>query len=231
MLLALLFLLIGLTVGAVVLTAASAAAGHGARVRQEQQNYLAVSSAARLLEKDLAGAAFHGAYTGTYTETYVEAEVDPETGEVAKPAETVVSDTVFKRSELPNSVTGSTLLKETEKELQAVYASTQADLGPPAPPAPASAEYALRFSGEKGLPEVTGTLTIAPADGPGTPVYAITAVLQTEGGYAMTLRFQPQVTEDSDTARSTAGSVSTTVTTYTTTVTWDGPAISKGGGI
>ena len=53
MLIALLFFLVAMTVGAVVLTAASANAGRVKRNRQEQQNYLAVASAAGLLREDI----------------------------------------------------------------------------------------------------------------------------------------------------------------------------------
>ena len=69
MLLALLFLFFALSVGAVVLTAASANAGRAARLRQEQQDYFAVQSAARLLRDDLQTLAFSGSYTETNSET------------------------------------------------------------------------------------------------------------------------------------------------------------------
>lgn len=62
MLLALLFLIFSVTVGAVVLTAASASAGRIARNRQEQQNYLAVASAAQLLQTDLEALTLTGSY-------------------------------------------------------------------------------------------------------------------------------------------------------------------------
>ena len=48
LLIALLFFLVAMTVGAVVLTAASANAGRIQNNRQEQQNYLAVASAAAM---------------------------------------------------------------------------------------------------------------------------------------------------------------------------------------
>ena len=69
MLLALLFLFLALSVGAVVLTAASANAGRAARLRQEQQDYFAVQSAARLLRDDLQTLTFSGSYTETNSET------------------------------------------------------------------------------------------------------------------------------------------------------------------
>ncbi len=57
-LIAMVFFLLCLTVGAVVLTAATANAGRLASRRQEEQNYLTVSSAARLLRDGLEGAKF-----------------------------------------------------------------------------------------------------------------------------------------------------------------------------
>lgn len=56
LLIALLFFLLCLTVGTVVLTAAGASAGRLAGLRQEEQNYLTVSSAARMLRDKLEGA-------------------------------------------------------------------------------------------------------------------------------------------------------------------------------
>ena len=65
-LIAMVFFLLCLTVGAVVLTAATANAGRLASRRQEEQNYLTVSSAARLLRDELAGAEFQVVTTSVY---------------------------------------------------------------------------------------------------------------------------------------------------------------------
>ena len=71
MLIALLFFLVAMTVGAVVLTAASANAGRVTRNRQEQQNYLAVASAAELVKEDIAGAP-EAAFTASYDKVVTE---------------------------------------------------------------------------------------------------------------------------------------------------------------
>ena len=80
LLIALLFFLVAMTVGAVVLTAASANAGRIQKNRQEQQNYLAVASAAELVKEDIAGrpgTAFTASYQKVvteYSETWTDAE-------------------------------------------------------------------------------------------------------------------------------------------------------------
>lgn len=58
MLMALFFFLICLTAGAIVLTSATASAAKEVNRYQEQQAYLAVSSAARLLKKQLSGSSY-----------------------------------------------------------------------------------------------------------------------------------------------------------------------------
>lgn len=60
MVFALMFLLLCTTVGAVILTAASANAGRLSRQRAQQQDYLTVSSAAELVRNELEGLSFTG---------------------------------------------------------------------------------------------------------------------------------------------------------------------------
>lgn len=59
---ALVYLLFCATVGAIVLTAASANAGKSTRVQKEQQAYFAVRSAAQLARDEIAGATFVGTF-------------------------------------------------------------------------------------------------------------------------------------------------------------------------
>ena len=78
LLIALLFFLVAMTVGAVVLTAASANAGRVQKSRQEQQNYLAVASAAELVKEDFVGSpggSFTDGYRKIVTETYYPAKI------------------------------------------------------------------------------------------------------------------------------------------------------------
>ncbi len=66
MVIALLFLLLCLTIGAIVLSAASASAGRLRTSRANQQNYLTVSSAADLLRDKLSGFKFTGVEKSVY---------------------------------------------------------------------------------------------------------------------------------------------------------------------
>lgn len=75
---ALLFFLLCLTVGAVVLTAASANAGRVKRIEGEQQAYFAVRSAAELLRDEVKGSSFDALY-----EAYASGEHAP--GRLAAP--------------------------------------------------------------------------------------------------------------------------------------------------
>lgn len=75
---ALVFFLLCLTVGAVVLTAASANAGRVKRIEGEQQAYFAVRSAAELLRDEIEGSSFEALY-----EKYMSGENAP--GRLAQP--------------------------------------------------------------------------------------------------------------------------------------------------
>ncbi len=75
---ALLVLLICATAGAAALTAASANAGRYTHMRRDQQRYLAVSSAVKLVRSELAGQSFSSSAKMEEAKSYT----DPETGEV-----------------------------------------------------------------------------------------------------------------------------------------------------
>jgi len=78
LLIALLFFAICLTIGSLILTAATASAAKTKDRYEDQQNYLAVASAARLLKDELGGYTYT---TGQTWETWDTGETDPETGE------------------------------------------------------------------------------------------------------------------------------------------------------
>ena len=78
LLIALLFFAICLTIGSLILTAATASAAKTKDRYADQQNYLAVASAARLLRDELG---VHTYTTGQTWETWDTGEIDPETGE------------------------------------------------------------------------------------------------------------------------------------------------------
>ena len=79
------------------------------------------------------------------------------------------------------------------------------------------------------MPDVSGSLTV---DTSGSTIYTVTAVLwvETDGKKSnfTTLVFRPSVSDASSTLRED-GNPSFKTTTYTTTVTWAAPVITKGG--
>ena len=227
MLLALLFLFFCLTVGAVVLTAASVSAGRTARDRASQQAYLAVESAAGLLREDLSALTFTGSYTETWVETVT--LVDPD-GE--RPSYETATETTYARGAA--SLSGSALLAGKAADFFAVYCAAVPDLNTRVPQAPA---YQLVFTAD-GLPDVTADLTVAPSADPsqGRAAYTVTAVLRAAGDspHTLTMVFPPQVSAqraapgDASVVETDTQTVTTRETTYSQTVTWDSPAITKG---
>ena len=239
MLIALLFFLVAMTVGAVVLTAASTNAGRGRRNRQEQQNYLAVASAAELVKEDIfsaPGESFTGGYSKIVTETvYTHSSTNQDTGEV-----TTWTTTEYKtkyKEEIPQTTDNSLFLPEIKDLLNTIYFSTvpattglQKDWVPTT-----DVDVELNFSAA-GMPTVVGSLKVSPDNNSttGQRQYALTAVLgvEPEGGtspYVSTMEFAPSVTEQvrAD-APVTEGNTTTYTTHYSITVTWEAPVITKG---
>ncbi len=211
LLIALLFFLTALTVGAVVLTAAVTNAGRTERNRQEQQAYLAVSSAAMLVKEELRGMTFTARYQ---TVTAPDGEGNPQTSVTAP--ETALSGG------------GGLLAGRPEDDLVNFYYSTTADLQELAPGGmiPGKTAYALKIEAEN-LPEVAGRMEIDQTD---TGRYTITVILYT-GTEAMpvnttTLLFTPTVSNTRATTVDSSEEIETT--TYTTAVTWGAPVITKG---
>ena len=238
MLIALLFFLVAMSVGAVVLTAASTNAGRGRRNRQEQQNYLAVASAAELVKEDIfsaPGGSFTGGYSKIVTETvYTHSSTNQDTGEVTTWT-TTVYDTDY-QEETPQTK-NSLFLPEIKDLLNTIYFSTvpattglQKDWVPTT-----DVDVELNFS-KVGMPTVVGSLKVSPDNNTttGQRQYALTAVLsvEPEGGtstYVSTMEFAPSVTEQvrAD-APVTDGNTTTYTTHYSITVTWEAPVITKG---
>ncbi len=249
LLIALLFFLTAMTVGAVVLTAAATNAGRIARSRQDQQNYLAVSSAAELIEEDLEGSKFKAEYTKTVKKiTAVTVPSDPEAPPPDPQIETSYADTCGL------SEGGSKLLGSApQADLINIYKDVLADTAPESGLGQklintSDFKHPLKFAVAEGelpegveLPEVSGTMTVSTGyglTGPKLAKYAIAVELHTtgeEGGVSpnntMTMLFEPVVQrqertevkeEDTVVTQSTdaAGNViSTTTTTTVTTVT------------
>lgn len=211
LLIALLFFLVALTVGAVALTAAATNAGRVARNRREQQDYLAVASAALLVKEDLRGTTFTMGYQKT-TVTSTDEEGNSR------------SDVYYDKTSPVLSGEGELLRDGPKNDLARLYYSTAAALHTAAP---AEMKYELEITAEK-LPDVFGSMEV---DRTETGRYTITVVLYTrteDGGHAnsTTLLFTPAVSNTQSTAVSGDGSRETT--TYTTAVAWDAPVITKG---
>jgi len=224
LLIALLFFLAALTVGAVVLTAAATNAGRLARNRREQQDYLAVASAALLVKEDFRETAFtvgHKAVTTITTNTWEDDEGNSHTS---------VTTTGPNYSENPDVLVlsgNSELLKDKLKgDLAGLYYSTVPELNESAP---MTMEYDLEIKAED-FPDVLGRLKVDQTD---EGRYTITVELytQTEGGVqanTTVLLFTSAVNPAEATTRVYEGNQETITTTYTTTVTWGTPAITKG---
>lgn len=212
-LIALLFFLAAMTVGAVVLTAASTNAGRLARNRQEQQDYLAVASAAMLVKEDFRGTVF----TVGYQETTV-TSVDGE-GNLQR-------DVYYNKTSPALSGKSGLLEDRPENDLARLYYSTVAALNEAAP---GEMNYPLEIRAA-GLPDVFGAMTVDQTDG---ARYTVTVMLytQAEDGThtnATTLLFTPAVSNTQSTGREYGAEAETVQTTCTTTVAWGAPTVTKG---
>ncbi|MEG1577829.1 MAG: hypothetical protein RR336_03590 [Oscillospiraceae bacterium] len=221
--LALLFLLFCLAVGGVVLTAASANAGRLARLKVEQQDYLAVQSAARLMRDDLQKLEF----TGSYTETSVATTTITPSENPNEPPTVTQTTTEPTYGNVKAGFTVGNLLQLLDADSKRLYQSTPPLKGTAYAPTP----HYLTITAAVGMPEVTAKL-ILQGD------YTIVAELA--GGSAsnsMTLKISPKkvetsstTTTETDEATTTATIyTTTTATTYTTSVTYPDAVITKGG--
>lgn len=239
MLIALMFFLVTMTVGAVVLTAASSNAGRVERNRKEQQNYLAVASAVDLVREDISGApggSFTGSYKKTVVETYHPAEYDAEGN---KKSNAYTTRETFFAKEAPE-VEYSRLLPGLVDALDAIYDTTV--------PAETNLRKAWDVTKDTELeleitaadmPVVKGNLIVTPNDSAdGQRQYGLTVTLglvpEREGGasaYSDTLSFYPKVTSRVEPkSPEINGRETTYITHYITTVTWEAPVITKGAG-
>jgi len=119
-LIGLMFLIVCLTVGTIVLTASTAAAGKLARQRQSEQDYMDVASAARLLKKRIG--------VLTFKHTHVEVRID---GFLSSSSDT---------PELTASPAGDIILKNELMELCGILTPSSP---PPAPSPPAEKKFQI----------------------------------------------------------------------------------------
>lgn len=213
LLIALLYLLAVMTAGAVVLTAA-ANAGRLARNRREQQDYLAVSSAALLVKEDFRGTAFTAGYQKT-TVTSMDEE-----GNMRR-------DTHYGKTSSALSGESELLRDGPEHDLVQLYFSTvpaETGLQGAAP----AMSYPLTFTAAD-LPEVSGAMTVDTSGGARYTI-AVELYIEEDGTHtnATLLLFTPTVSSTQSTEREYGADTETIKTTFTTAVTWDTPVITKG---
>ncbi len=223
LLIALVYFLTAMTVGAVVLTAASTNAGRLARNRREQQDYLAVASAALLVKEDFRGTVLTVGYKRVVTITTRTYE-DPETGQ---PQTETSTSTDYSRT--PAVLTGgSELLRDKpEDDLAQLYYSTVTALRTAAP---GEMEYPLEIEAED-LPTVSGAMRVEMGEAEKARcTITVELYIEKDGAHtnAITVLFAPSVNNTQSTEREYGADTETITTTCTAAVTWDTPVITKG---
>ena len=245
MLIALLFFLVAMTVGAVVLTAASANAGRVQKSRREQQNYLAVASAAGLVKEDIVGgekATFTAEYQKIFKEIVTTVTIiDPITNEPSTSITTTYS-TTYKKVD-PTMKNCKLLTADIRDTMNKIYYATvpsETDLRTDWN-VTENVKWELDFKALD-IPAVKGTLTVSHEDDSmtGQRQYGLAVDIGVKPKreeeaplYATTMSFMPNVVKqektDPPTVEVSGSSVATTyITHYTTTVTWGSPVITKG---
>lgn len=224
----LLVLLVCVTAGAAALTSAASNAGRYTHMRQDQQRYLAVASAARLVRDELCA----GEYTASasLTETYTHwTTTDPETGAVSW--HTSGPDYTMEQLE-SSSYTGGDFgpwLKERLEKLfqaQEVEANWWSLSGKTKPAGPGALQYSglgVQVDGEDpALSQVKWELTMGEN-------YTLNARFWLEDTdkngkvstyYATTLTVPAKTSATSDTTNNNTRTRTQTTTTQTLTVEW-----------
>lgn len=212
---ALVFFLLCLTVGVIVLTAATANAGRLQDQRQVQQRYLTVSSAAVLLQEQLAGLAFEAVTTTTTIEGQ-SSEPSPERSYI-EPDETApaLAATICA---LARGIHNPPDTAATDDGNQKVSFSITARPQGQEPLSAVSVD--LTMSGQEGSKyQLTATLYIAGEAGQRLNPLILTVPAATKSISSS----QRQDTIDEPTGEL----ITTLITTETTTVTWQPGAITK----
>ena len=250
MILALLYVLISLSVGAVVLTAASSNSGRLQRDWTDQRDYLAVESAMDLLRKEVAGATFTGRYQST--EVITKHTVPPEEGGEPTIYFTYAyhySEGVDPEGDPPTGLSGSQVLTNEAVDLMPGYLHAVAkpfkDGGAVegklrewknVTPQPITRELELTVPGQEGFPTVQGSLNIRTVESP-TYQILIDGQLYVPAGTAeapvkrfpISFSWASKPASTVMTSNAVSGeTVTTTTNTHTTTVTWNEPVIQKG---
>ena len=211
MLLAILFLIVAISLGTVVMTAAHSAAGQRVSFREEQQDYLAVRSAVRLIESELKNAKYSASSRLIETLTYYPPVME------GAPSHTQENK---KNEFMGSSVTGSKILESLKDDLDIILKDLLA--------APLEA-HTITIKSEHGMPDVIGTFKVSEdADSR----FDITVTLKSEdGSNAVTVHFSAMASSDARRDTFIDGNVTTTTTTDTVTVTWAVSTAAKGEGV
>ena len=208
MIMALVFLLAALVLGAVALTAASANAGRTGRKVKEQQVYYALSSAAELIKEDMSAA---GITATSYKTTVEQWQVD---------------EFINSRTTTGSSFTiapEGKLLYGMSTELRGFYSSA------PIAYTTETEVIALSFSARGEMPQVQGSATFYKGNGEDYRVlFELYTLDGTQRSGQMTLSFAPYMDSSEDTSESTVNGVHTVTETTATTVSWGEPEVTKG---
>lgn len=240
MLLGLLFLLFCLTVGAVVLTAASVGAGRTQRNRQVQQNYLAVQSAANLLMDSFEDMEFTGTYLYRF---YTEYHSYMDENGVSHTRVSTYSKDELDAEHTVLTKTNDGFQKQMKNYFISLFRSspalkgyqTEAILAPPAQNVPLTVLEKESTTGTLyDFPSVKIDLTLGDpqTQGYSEEGYTVTAVISlaepaAEGDHKMTLVFTPEV-EDAIGHKHEDGNPRIDTTIITSRVTWKSAAVTKG---
>ena len=208
MLMALLFLMVALVLGAVTLASASANAGRTGRTVKEQQVYYAVSSTAELITADMSTAGINVSETTTMVEQWNKDHYTNQSTTNTSSFDVSSQSKLFYglRTELRTFYTAPSLANVTE-----------------------TTTIPLSFSTDDAQPPVQGVLTLYRGGGRDyTATFELYIVDGEERTGQMTLTFLPYVDENNDSEESILNGVHTVKNTATSTVSWNEPEVSRG---
>ena len=208
MMMALVFLLAALVLGAVALAAASANAGRTGRNVEDQQAYYALSSAAELIKNDMSNA---GISTSSYTTTEERWQVD----EFINMRTTTGSSF--------NIDPKGKLLYGMSTELRGFYSSA------PIPYTTETEVIPLSFSARGEMPQVQGSATFYKGNDEDYKVlFELYTLDGTERSAQMTLNFVPYTDTAEDRSENTVNGLHTVTETTTVQISWGEPEVTKG---
>lgn len=248
LLLALLLFLICALVGSVVVSAAYTSAGRYVRNKDSQQSYLAVMSAARLIEECVTDMSYEAAYV-----KIVEEVTQPQYGLIPLKDEDgnnvldengeivyvegitgyVTSEFVSYELDLPNLVNNRLFEQEFIDKLDICYQyhHTPDEVYSGAPPVDYASDISVN-SDELGIPKVVGQMCLSCDDNAdeGNSHFDIVVKLWEESGAnAVTMKFPCRVTPTHELSTESGDNWNISYFTYGIEVEWLSPTVRKGG--